>query len=102
MNKARHFLFLFLIVSVAFSFSACKKKAEFEPAPVSGTPSGGSEESVPPPSEERLTKEGPMTLDLFDEVNRQLQPVFFDFNMYDIREDQIPAMQNNARILKQN
>ena len=101
MKKVQYFLFIFLVVSLVFSLSSCKKKAEFEPAPasVSGTP---ADTGVPPPSVEQPTTEGPMTLDIFDEVNRQLQPVYFDFDKYDIRDDQIPALQSNARVLKQN
>lgn len=102
MRKAQYFLFLLLIVCLSISLSACgKKKAEFEPV-------AGEQTSTPtapvekPPMEERPTTEQPVTLDIFDEVNRQLQPVFFDFDKYDIREDQIPALQNNARVLKQN
>lgn len=101
MKKAHYCLFLFLTLTLIFSLSACKKKAEFEPVPAS-TSTGPSEGSVPPPSVERPTTEGPMTLDIFDEVNRQLQPVFFDFDKYDIREDQISALQSNSRVLKQN
>jgi peptidoglycan-associated lipoprotein len=33
-------------------------------------------------------------------MRRQLQPVFFDYNQYDIREDQLASLQNNARVLK--
>ena len=36
------------------------------------------------------------------DITRQLQPVFYDYNRSDIREDQIAAFQNNARVLKQN
>ncbi len=59
-------------------------------------------QSEPPPSVERPVTQGPITTDLIDEVTRQMQAVFFDFNKYDIREDMIPALQNNARVMKQN
>jgi len=41
-----------------------------------------------------------MEADIFEECSRQLQPVFFDFNRYDIREDQIASLQTNARVLR--
>jgi len=94
-------LFLFLIVCIAFTFAACKKKKEIiEPPAPSTTPSGTMGEQQP--SSERQTGEGPLTLDIFDEVNKQLQPVFFDYNKYDIRDDQVSSLQTNARVLKQN
>ncbi|HJZ11255.1 MAG TPA: peptidoglycan-associated lipoprotein Pal [Acidobacteriota bacterium] len=101
MKNARHLLFLFLIVCIAFTFAACKKKKEIiEPPAPSTTPSGTMGEQQP--SSERQTGEGPLTLDIFDEVNKQLQPVFFDYNKYDIRDDQVSSLQTNARVLKQN
>ena len=103
MKRIQTFLFLYLVLSVAFTFSACgkKKPVDFEPASTP-PPSGMAEPSEPPPSVERPTTEGPITTDLIDEVTRQMQPVFFDFNQYDIREDMIPSLQNNARVMKQN
>ena len=101
MKKAHYCLFLFLILSLILSLSACKKKAEFEPVPASSS-AGQSEGGEPPPSVEQTTTGGPMELNIFDEVNRQLQPVFFDYDKYDIREDQITALQGNSRVLKQN
>ena len=101
MKNACHLLFLFLIVCIAFTFAACKKKKEIiEPPAPSTTPSGTMGEQQP--SSERQTGEGPLTLDIFDEVNKQLQPVFFDYNKYDIRDDQVSSLQTNARVLKQN
>jgi peptidoglycan-associated lipoprotein len=102
LKKAQSLLFLLLIVSIAFSLTACHKKkvTPLEPTPETSVPST-TEPTEPQPSVEKPTTEGPVVLDI-DEVSKQLQPVFFDFNKYDIREDQIPALQNDARVLKQN
>jgi peptidoglycan-associated lipoprotein len=102
LKNTRHLMFLFLIVCIAFTFTACKKKKQIIEPPAQSTtmPPGTTGEQQP--SSERQTGEGPLTLDIFDEVNKQLQPVFFDYNKYDIREDQVASLQNNARVLKQN
>jgi peptidoglycan-associated lipoprotein len=101
LKNSKSFLFILLIISVAFTLTACHKHhAEIEP-PTSGT-TAPSTMGEAPPSTPQQTTEGPMTTDLADEVSKQMQPVFFDYNHYDIREDQIPALQNNARVLKQN
>ena len=101
MRRARYFLFLLVIVTLAFSVTACHKKKAFEPpATETGTSKSGTGE-VPPPVVKPTSDSG-VTLDIFDEVNKQLQPVFFDYNKYDIREDQIPSLQSNGRVLKQN
>ena len=101
MKNTRYLLFLFILVTMAFAITACgKKQPPIEPpAP---QPSATEQRSEPQPSVERPTQEGPMTLDIIDEVNKQMQPVFFDFDKYDIRDDQVPALQNNARVMKQN
>ena len=103
MKKAQHLLFILVIITVAFSLAAChkKKNVEFEP-PASSTAGSNTDIGEKPPAVAQPTTEGPMTTDLVDEVTRQMQPVFYDYNKYDIREDQIPALQNNARVLKQN
>ncbi len=97
-------MFLLLVFSIAFTFFACgkKKPVDFEPATSAPSPTSDMNQSEPPPSVERPTTEGPITTELIDEVTRQMQPVFFDYNRYDIREDMIPALQNNARVMKQN
>lgn len=101
MKNHKYLLLILLIVSVAFSLTAChKKKAEFEPT--TSAPTTAENPGEQQPSTPRTTTEGPMTTDLVDEVSRQMQPVFYDYNRYDIREDQIPALQNNAKVLKQN
>ncbi len=101
MKNSKYLLFILLIVSVTFTLTACHKKtAPFEPSTsASNAPATPTE---PPPSTPQQTNEnGPMVDDI-TEISRQLQPVFFDYNKYDIREDQIGALQNNAKVMKQN
>lgn len=54
-----------------------------------------------PPSEEKTLQEGEISDQQIVEITRQMQPVFYEYNRSDIREDQIQALQNNARVLKQ-
>ena len=101
MKNRKYFLFILLIVSVAFLLTACHKKAApFEPSTSGST--APSQVGEAPPSQPQQTNESGPTVDDITEISRQLQPVFFDYNKYDIREDQIGALQNNARVLKQN
>ena len=100
LNSRKYFISL-LILIVTLTFAGCKKKEIPAPEP---TPSTPSETSTPSGGEQpRDVQQTPgemVEADLFDECTKQLQPVFFDYNMSDIRDDQIPALQNNARVLK--
>lgn len=96
-------IFFLVMTSLVFSLSACKKKrAPVEPPIEQPSAPGPTGTMETPPPVERPTEEGPMMGDIFEEVTKQLQPVFYEYNMSDIREDQIAALQNNARVLKQN
>lgn len=102
MRYARIFFTLLFVVALALSISACKHKPkEIQPAQPSGTPA--VQESQPsesaPPAVQPI-QEGTFTEAVAEECTRQLQPVFYDYNKSDIREDQINALQNNARVLK--
>lgn len=99
---ARIFLTLLFVVAMAFSMTACKKKPPtIEPS--TPPPSTGVQETKPeqsaPPSVTPM-QEGEFTDAVAEECTRQLQPVFYDYNKSDVREDQIAALQNNARVLK--
>ena len=101
LRYARIFVTLLFVMVLALSVTACKKKAPpIEPT----TPStaGGVPESQPeatPPSVKPI-EEGTFTDTVAGECTRKLQPVFFDYNKSDIRDDQIAAFQNNASVLK--
>jgi peptidoglycan-associated lipoprotein len=97
--RPRALVIVLMIFSVAFLYSGCKKKEPIpEPMPDTSAPSGPGSET--PPLVERPTEGEPQTADVFEECTRQLQPVFYDFNRSEIREDQMTALQNNARVLK--
>jgi peptidoglycan-associated lipoprotein len=96
-------MLVLVVLSLAFMATACKKKPPKIEPPTTGQEqmgTGGVGEQEPKPvvpgTESGLTE---MTI---DEITRQLQPVFFDFDKSDIREDQISALQNNANVLKNN
>jgi peptidoglycan-associated lipoprotein len=95
---------LLLIAALAISVTGCKKKKPpiIEPQ---GQAPGISEREQPmgetPPQEEKKLTEGEISDQQIVEITRQLQPVFYDYNKADIREDQIEPLQNNARVLKQ-
>jgi peptidoglycan-associated lipoprotein len=96
--RVRALVVVLMILSVAFVFSGCKKKHPIpEPMPETTAPPGTGEA---PPMVERPTGGEPSTADIYEECTRKLQPVFFDFNRSEIRDDQITALQNNARVLK--
>ncbi len=100
LTRSRGLLIVLMIVSIAFVFSGCKKKPPIpEPVPDTSTQTPAPPTEAPP-LVERPTGGEPVTADIFEECTRQLQPVFYDFNRSEIREDQIAALQNNARVLK--
>lgn len=104
MKKAQYVLMLLLIASLAVSVSACKKKKPPMIEPAEGQPPMIEEKGPTgevPPKEPTTLQEGEITDETIVEITRQLQPVYYDFNKSDIREDQIQALQNNARVLKQ-
>jgi peptidoglycan-associated lipoprotein len=97
--RQRGLLILLLIFCAAFVFSGCHKKEPI-PEPMPATQNPPTTETPPPaPMTEQPGGEG-TSADLFEECTKQLQPVFFDYNRSDVREDQIPALQNNASVLK--
>src|SRR6185295_20112382 len=89
-----------MIFSLAFVLAGCKKKEPIpEPMPETSNPPATTGPE-PAPMTEQPTGGEPNTADIFEECTRQLQPVFYDYNKSDVREDQIAALQNNAKVLK--
>lgn len=99
MRKA-HLLFGLLILSLVLPLTACHHKKA--PEPIEPTTQAPTTPTEAPPTETKITEEGGPKEVSIDEISRMLQPVFFDFDSSDIRDDQVPAMQNNANVLKQN
>ena len=98
--KLRGLLIFLMIFSLAFVLAGCKKKEPIpEPMPETSNPPATTGPE-PAPMTEQPTGGEPNTADIFEECTRQLQPVFYDYNKSDVREDQIAALQNNAKVLK--
>ncbi|HEY4491130.1 MAG TPA: peptidoglycan-associated lipoprotein Pal [Acidobacteriota bacterium] len=93
----RNIVCIFLVLMM-MGLIACKKKAppvSMEPAATSG-----GMPSEPGPSD--MTQTTDLSGMELDEISRRFQPVFFDFNRFEIRADQVDRIQANATILRQN
>jgi peptidoglycan-associated lipoprotein len=101
LRKFHSFLFLAVVLSLAFTLTACHHKhnqPNIEPTP---TPAPMPSENPPPnPGTIQDTNEG--TEKTLDEITRMMQPVYFNFDRSEITDDQVPALQNNASVLKSN
>jgi len=88
------------IVVLAFLAVGCPKKAEVPP-PTAPPPTPLKEEQPPQPP---TTLEEVGRVEDLEEISRQLQmyDIFFDFDKYDIRPDQLPRAEKLAELLKQN
>ncbi len=106
LRHVRYFGFVVLMICIAFTGAACKKKQKIEIEPTPSTSPGSITEdqsgTAPPPPVVQQPDETEITDNVLADITRQLQPVFYDYNKSDVREDQINALQNNARVLKQN
>lgn len=100
LKNVRYILFLFVILSLSLSFAGCKK----QPPPIEPTPpvddTMGRETGEQPPLVERPTEGELVETNVFEACTQQLQPVFFDYDRSEVRDDQIYSLQNNARVLK--
>jgi len=56
--------------------------------------------SEPEPHEPKIQSQEELTQNKLDEISKQLQPIFFDFDKASIRPDQMAAINNNSRVLK--
>lgn len=103
MKNARIIVTLLFILCLALSVTACKKKPPvIEPQPTTGdTGVQETQPGEPTPPVVQPIAEDELSDTVLADITRQLQPVFYDYNKSDIREDQIAALQNNARVLKQ-
>lgn len=97
----KNLIILFVCLLIAVSF-ACKKKAPIEPV----KPAEKIEEEKPmeveeqPKEEKVLTEEEIFQRKDLEEITKEFKDVFFDFDKYNIREDQIPNLQHDAEFLK--
>lgn len=92
-----------LIAITALLLSGCPKK---EVKPTTGPEVGiGKEITTPPkPTEKGIGEEALKEREVFAKVEEApaLQPIFFDFDKYDIREDAKETLERNSYWLKRN
>lgn len=101
LRYARTFMTLLFVIALALSISACHKKPPtIEPTKPSETPAVNEQQGEQQTPSVKPMQEGEFSDAIAQECTRQLQPVFYDYNKSDIRDDQITALQNNARVLK--
>lgn len=98
----RHKELLLMIICIALCVSfACKKKVPVEPVPPPPPVIQEQEEEVQPPSPERvITEEELFAQKGLEDVTKELKDVFFDFDKYNIREDQMANLEHDAAYLK--
>jgi len=101
LKKAERLLLFLMIISMALFLAACHKKKPIEPTPTAPPAAAAPSEQEPSTVKQSQEPSGPQEVDIED-ITRQLQPVFFDYNKADVRADMVEALQNNARVLKQN
>ena len=96
-------LSLTCILVLAF-FGSCRKEVEQTPPPPPQTEEQPKVEKVekPPAEEPELTEEEIFEQKSLEELNAEkpLEMVHFDFDKYNIREDQKSVLQDNAQWLK--
>lgn len=109
MLNRRALLALMLAVGVVFLVPACKKPVETTPAPPPA-------ETTPPPAEpepeqvveveEPFKSAEPEVQEVvepsLEELNRQIQTVYFDFDKYDLSDQTRQTLRVNAEVLKSN
>jgi peptidoglycan-associated lipoprotein len=87
---------LFLLIAAVFLFLGCHKKVE-PPMPTTAQ-STTSDESEPMPPEVHQNQD--LNAVEIDELTRLFQPIFFDYNRFEIRDDQTSALQTNVGLLR--
>lgn len=97
--KSLNVLLALLLMCVFTVFSgACRKKT----TPTIDLPEQShAARTEIEPGEPKQTEE-PGVSGEAEEISKQLRPVFFDFDKFNIRDDQISSLQNNARVLTEN
>jgi peptidoglycan-associated lipoprotein len=100
-KRISFYFFLILIASFVLTLSACHKKPKPEPMEPTKSSSEAPVEQAPQQPQQSQEGTGAQVMNLA-EITGKLQPVFYDYNKSDIRDDQVAALQNNAAVLKQN
>ena len=108
MLNRRALLALLLVVGVLVLVPACKKPPEITPSqPTEETPTPPPE---PEPAPVEVTRDFPteqpqveeIVEPSLEELNRQLQTVYFDFDKYDLSNDTRQDLRDNAELLNAN
>jgi peptidoglycan-associated lipoprotein len=82
-------------VIIGFGFG-CSRKNKIEVPVTSDSNPPASSEVMPP----EITQDQESRDVELDELSRRFQPIYFDFNRYDIRQDQVAALKSNADLLR--
>ncbi|OGF66012.1 MAG: peptidoglycan-associated lipoprotein [Candidatus Fischerbacteria bacterium RBG_13_37_8] len=98
--KANRMLILLVCLFLACSF-ACKKKPPVEPVqpPPPIEKVEPVEEVSAPPEERILTEEQIFASTDLEAVTKEFKDVFYDFDKYNVREDQVANLENDAQYL---
>lgn len=98
--RYKELLLMVFCIALCVSF-ACKKKAPVEPvAPPPPVVQEKEEVVQPPVPEKEITEEELFAQKELEEVTKELKDAFFDFDKYNIREDQILNLEHNAAYFK--
>ncbi len=98
----KHKAIFLMIICIALMLSfACKKKAVVEPVkPPPPVEKEEIEEVPPPPVEKEISEEELFNQMGLEEVTKEFKDVFFDFDKYNIRDDQVENLEHDAAYLK--
>lgn len=102
MRKFQTLFLVLAILSIAFAFTACKHKEPPAPVEPTNTNPQAPPESNPQPKEAVQNEDNGPKETTIEDITRMMQPVFFDYDSSEIKDDQTAALQNNASVLKQN
>jgi peptidoglycan-associated lipoprotein len=99
LNIRTFILFSFLILML--SFVACGSKKSMTVPTTTGSTTTTKIESVPAPeTEQPLTEDSGMSeFDLAEQCAGNLQPIFFEYNSYELGQDQLSVVEANAKLI---
>lgn len=96
MKRVYSLMILPLFGVLFLSSEGChKSKSTFEP-----TKEATGTISEPEPIEPKTLTQGELAQNQINEISKQLQPIFFDYDKANIRPDQVVALDKNNSILK--
>ena len=101
--RERHWKAIAMCIVLGFTLMGCPKKERVAPPPSAAPPPPPSVPEEAPPQPPAVLEEPGVIRDI-TEASRQLQlyDIFFDFDKYNIRSDQLPRAEKVAEILRKN